>query len=210
LEFTGSAPPPTADRLRTASVQIDTADGRESSLNQAVTLARGVVDANGGFKTYEEPPGRYTIRPTSFPGWTFIGAYLNDQPVGDGGLTIGGDDVAGVVLRYTDQPSDLVGTARDGHGPDAMATILVFPASPSAWQNTGRTPVRLRSIRADQSGAYRIAGLPPGDYCVVAVRNERPNWQDTKYLATLAPLASRVSLANGDHKTQDLQTQENK
>jgi hypothetical protein len=208
LEFVGTADPPAADRLRQGSIQIDPADGRETSLNQGVTLARGAVDASGQFKTYEEPPGRYLIRGGSFPGWTFAGAFVADKPVGDAGLEIGGEDVTGVVLRFTDQPSDLSGTVRDRNGPDGAAAILVFPASSSAWINTGRSPLRLRLIRAGTSGAYRATGLPAGDYLLIAVKNERADWQEAKYLASIASLATRITLGNGDHKVQDLQTQE--
>jgi hypothetical protein len=209
LEFDGAAQKPAADRLAQAGVQVQRADGRTTFSNQ-FTLVRGVVDATGAFNTYQFPPGRYVVRATgSWPGWTFKGAFLNGRDVSDVPLDLGGDDVADVIVTFTDRPTELAGTARDSKGPDAMATVLVFPAQPELWVDHGATPRRFRAVRASTDGTYRIDSLPVGDYLVVAVHSGVPaDWLDATFLQRASSLATRIAIADGEKKTYDVQTKE--
>lgn len=208
LEFDGAAQPPAADRLGQVTVQVDTADGRSTSLNQ-FTLGRGVVDATGHFKTFQFPPGRYLVRASGAPGWSFKSATVNGRDISDAPLELGADDVNNVVVTFTDRPTSLSGAARDSKGPDAAATVLVFPAQAALWVNHGSSPRRFRAARVDTQGTYRVPNLPPGDYLVVAVRSGvSSDWQDTKYLQKLAALATRVTIADGEKKSVDVDAKE--
>ena len=48
-------------------------------------------------------------------------------------------------------------------------------------------------------GRYRIDRITGGDYLVIAVRGPRPGWTEKDY-ATLAPLAERVTLQDGERR----------
>lgn len=209
LKFEGAAEPPAADRLPQISVQVDPADGRQSSFNQ-FTLARGVVDSTGEFHTYQLPPGRYLVRAQgAVPGWTFKTATLGGRDVTDAPFDLGSEDVANIVVTFTDRPTELSGTARDAKGPDATATILVFPTTQALWSDHGTSPRRFRTSRASSTGAYRIASLPAGDYWIVAVRSAASSeWLDPKYLQKLTAIATRVTIADGEKRSLDVETKE--
>jgi hypothetical protein len=209
LEFDGSAPKPADDRLPTLTVQVESAEGRTTSSNQ-FTLARGVVDATSQFKTYQLPPGRYLVRGVgALPGWTFKGASLNGRDITDAPLDLGGEDIGDIVVTFTDKATELSGAVRDSQGPDAAATVLVFPAQAGQWVDYGQAPRRLRSARAGSDGSYHIPNLPAGDYFVTAIHSSVPaDWQDVTYLQKVSAIATRVTIADGEKKSQDVQSKE--
>lgn len=87
--------------------------------------------------------------------------------------------------------------------------MLVFPAQQELWMDHGPAPRRFRSVRVGTDGTYRVANLPVGDYVVVAVRSSVPaDWLDSGFLRKLLPLATRVSIADGEKKSQDVETKE--
>ena len=64
-----------------------------------------------------------------------------------------------------------------------------------------------RAARAGRDGRYQTAGLPAGDYLLVAVADESTaNWQDPAILATLARVARAVTIGEGDSQSLDLRT----
>ena len=208
LEFDGAAQKPTVDQLRIATVTVDPADGRSGSFNQ-FTMSRGVVDQSGQFKTYQLPAGRYVIRASApVPGWSFKGASLGGRDVSDTAFEIGSEDVSNIVVTFTDRPSELTGTVSNGKGPDATATVLAFPSQPAMWTNHGAAPRRFRATRAGQDGTYRFANLLAGDYLIVSVTSVSSEWLDPQFLQKLTPLATLVTIADGDKKSQDLTTKE--
>jgi hypothetical protein len=206
LVFEGNAQKPTADRLVMINIQLSSADGRSTSTNQ-VTLARGVVNESGQFKTYQQPPGRYTLRVLGLiPGWTLKGAVVNGVDIADAPLTLGSEDVTGVVMTFTDTPAVLSGTVRAAQGAgEPTAAVLIFPANPREWVDFGMTPRKLRLARPSLTGVYEVSGLPAGDYLVVAVEAERAvDWQTPAVLKTLAADATRVTLADAEKRSIDL------
>ena len=209
LEFDGTATVPTADQLRLVNVQIDQADARTTTSNQ-FTLGRGVVDAAGQFKTYQLAPGRYVVRASgALPGWTFKGAFREGRDVSDSPLEISGKDIADVVVIFTDHPTELNGTVRDTKGVDPTVTVLVFPQQTARWTDHGPTPRRFRLARVASDGMYRLANLPADDYLVIALSSTvPPDWQDPKFLQKIAPLATHVTLADGEKKSQDVETRQ--
>jgi hypothetical protein len=60
------------------------------------------------------------------------------------------------------------------------------------------------TARPDQTGKYRIRGLPPGQYYVVTVDpTEQGEWFEPGYLDEHRAGASRITLGDGDVKTRD-------
>ena len=60
------------------------------------------------------------------------------------------------------------------------------------------------TARPDQTGKYRIRGLPPGQYFLVAVDPaEQGEWFEPAYLEAHRTAATRLSLGEGDIKTQN-------
>jgi Carboxypeptidase regulatory-like domain len=204
-EFVGAAPAPSPDELRRMTATFDPADARPVV---SATVVRGQFDNDGYLSSYQLPPGRYYVRINGVPaGWTLKAAMLNGRDMSNEPVMLD-RDVSTLMVTFTDAPATLSGQVHDGSGvADTSATVLVFPADAAAWINYGAFPRRLREIRVGRDGHYRSAGLPPGDYLVVAIPDESTaNWQDPAVLKALARSATSVVIAEGESRTLALRT----
>jgi hypothetical protein len=201
VQFDGGTQRPESDRLSSISVTLEPADVRPG-----ISSVRGRIEYSGQFATMGVPPGRYFVRVSNAPqGWTFRGATLGGRDVTDAPLEIEGDDVNGVLLAFTDRPIDLTGQVTTDSASTDLATVIVFPTDRSMWVGYGSGSRRLRSVRADKTGAYTVANLPAGDYYVAAVADKGAvDWQNPDFLASLAQEASRVRLAEGQKGSQNV------
>lgn len=92
--------------------------------------------------------------------------------------------------------------------PSAASSVVVFPVDPGRWFDGSRY---VKYARAQGNGSYTIRGLPPGAYLIAAVDGADSaitagGWQDPDVLASLAPLATRLTLAEGQAATSTLRT----
>ena len=184
------------DLARQMTLRLDRVDTPLSGSPGSWTVS---VDAGGMFRSVGVPPGRYLLRVSNPPrGWNPASAAVAGRDMLDEPLTVGTADVT-VALTLTDRPLPRVsGVVRDDSGPVAAdASVAIFPANPPLWSDAGPGARRLRLVRPDRSGHYAIGGLPPGDYFVVALRDDLPaDWPDPKRLTALATRASRVSIVD--------------
>jgi hypothetical protein len=206
VAFDGTAQRPTPEQIASIFVSLEAADPKPGMQ----PTVRGRVEANGQFQTMTVPPGRYFVRVPGGPaGWTFRGAMLAGQDISDTPIEIESGDLTGVMLTFTDRPSELSGTVSTAGtaGSEAgAATVIVFPADQAAWIGYGSQSRRLRNLRVDKTGSFTAQNLPPGDYLVAAVPDkDAGDWQNPKFLAELASSATRVRIAQGDKVTQNLQ-----
>jgi hypothetical protein len=106
-----------------------------------------------------------------------------------------------LVLTLTDRPlGAMTGSAvrLDGQ-PAPDATVVVFPVDATKRQDTSPAARRLRAVRAQESGAFVVANLPPGDYLALALDADPPaGWQDPQRLLAWEKSATRVALALGE------------
>jgi len=204
VEFDGAAPRPTPDELTRISIAVEPADGR-----QRATTQPGRVDENGAFETPGLVPGPYLLRAANAGrGWSLKSITAGGVDVSERPLDLQ-EDTAGVVVTFTDRVSNLTGVVRTSNGaPDNAAAVLVFPSDSRTWIDYGTNPRRMRLARTTDTGAYRFAALPPGDYYVVAISEEFANdWQDPEFLQAVAAFATIVSVGEGLDATRDLTTQ---
>jgi hypothetical protein len=211
VEFDGTSDKPSASVIGHLLVTIDPIDGHSGGVPSPL---QGEVGANQEIATYAVPPGKYFIRLSAFaadwlamPGWSFRSATLDGHDVSDTPLAID-RDISGVVLTMTDHPSELSGTVRDSNGRgDMTPNVAVFPADPRSWVDYG-SPLsirRLRMVHVGRDGTYKFTSLPKGDYGLVAIPDEQSGeWQDLKMLEALAKVATKVTIVDGEKKTQDL------
>jgi hypothetical protein len=60
-------------------------------------------------------------------------------------------------------------------------------------------------VRPGTDGRFTVRNLPPGDYLMAAVTDVEPGaWFDPDFLQQLRGASARVTLSEGDKKTQDL------
>jgi hypothetical protein len=204
VQFDGGAARPQPNELSSISVSLEPASPRPG----ASTSIRGRIDPSGTFETMGVPPGRYFVRVGGAPqNWHFRGAMRGGVDVSETPLTLDGESATGVMLTFTDRPADLSGQVTDSSTEkDQAATVIVFPADSSAWIGYGSTTRRLRSVRADKDGRYSAPNLPPGDYLVAAVPDKQAgDWQNPRFLESLATSAARVRIGAGEKATQNVQ-----
>lgn len=203
VEFEGTQTPPVPDQIQRMSVTLQPLDVRAGRV-----LTPGRVTPDLQFRTLGHPPGQYLLSAGGAgTDWTLKAAMIGGRDVSDEPLDIAAEDVGGVVLVFTDRPTQLTGIVRNAQNqPDPDADVVIFPADHQRWREF-LNPRRARSVRTSKTGTYSIQGLPPGEYNVVAVGSTSTReWQDPKFLEAAAPLATRVTILDGDKKTQDLRT----
>jgi hypothetical protein len=163
----------------------------------------GDAGEGGHFAIHDVMPGLYTIRASAPRGWTMKSVFLDARDVTDLPIEVRSENVSGLNVIFTDKISSLAGSVRDSRGnPIADATVIAFPPDEKLWAPQARQIV---TARTNASGAYRLAQLPPGDYLVVAVDEvEQGEWFDPAFLALVKDRAAKVSVAEGEQRTQDL------
>jgi hypothetical protein len=205
LAYEGTRDPLTADQLVRLTFTFDPIDGRSGPGMSGY----GVFDATGQFKTVGLVAGQYIVRANgNLSGWTLKSVSIAGRDVSDEPLSIGGSDLAGALITLTDHPSALSGAVRDSAGAlEKSASVLVFPIERERWSGATTATRRERLARVSTQGTYDIPNLPAGEYFVIAVDDQfTANWQDPERLQRLSRLATRVTIADGARRTQDLVT----
>ena len=169
----------------------------------------GTVSKDGMFSFGGVIPNVYRLlhlwATTDVPGsWSLRSATVNGRDILDAGIVIradGGEQE--IVISFTDRPTELSGVFQDASGrPTTDYLVIIFPADRAAWVPGAR---RLRTARPAIDGSFLIHGLPPGDYLLAALADLEPGlWNDPEFLASVAPAAIPVSLAEGEKKRQDI------
>jgi hypothetical protein len=134
------------------------------------------------------------------------GADATDAPFdfGSSGATFEGAEI--VVSRAGASVSGTV--VGDVGQPSSASSVVVFPVDPGRWFDGSR---HVKYARAQGDGSYRIRGLPPGTYLIAATDAAdgalaAGGWQDPDVLASLAPLATRLTLTESQAATATLRT----
>jgi sarcosine oxidase gamma subunit len=197
LEAGGTEIPKSFSAFRVVPLPLDSAIG-------ATRPARSAdVAENGSFVVRGLMPGRYAVRASGPRGWILKAVYANGRDITDDPVDIKTDNVSDLNLIFTDRISSVGGTVRDARGAGVSATtVIVFPADAAMWTPQSR---RIQTARTDQGGAYQVSSLPSGDYFVVATDDvEQGEWFDPEFLDQMKEKAVRVTLGEGEQRTQDL------
>jgi hypothetical protein len=105
-----------------------------------------------------------------------------------------GADIDGVVVTLAPSASSVGGTVTTPRGPSSTgAAVIAFPSDRERWSSYGLNPLRIASVLTTPDGRFRIDGLPPGDYQLVAVpAAEERAWIDPRYLELHVGQSTRV------------------
>jgi sarcosine oxidase gamma subunit len=197
LEASTTAVPKNLSSFRVNPVPIDS----------VASMPRIARPADGGEKGQFSIPdvmgGRYLIRGNGPAGWTIKAVYVDGRDVTDQPIEVKTDNVSGINVIFSDKISRLSGTVRDSRNAGvAGLTVIAFPADDALWSPQSRQIV---SARTDQAGAYKLSALPPGEYLVVALDDvEQGEWFDPAFLEQTRDKATKVTISEGDQRTQDL------
>ena len=105
---------------------------------------------------------------------------------------------------FTDKQAQLTGTITNQRGqPAPEQTLILYPADERYWIPQSR---RIRSTRPATDGQFTFAGIPPGDYKIVAMVDvETGAWFDPAFLQQIDAASTRVTIGDGEKKVQNLQ-----
>jgi len=162
------------------------------------------VDKNGTFALSGVPAGLHFIRSNGAPrGWSLRSVLIDGRESIDTPVDVrSGQTVAGVALIFTDKISEITGTITNAQGtPLTDFTILAFPTDQTQWRPQSRY---IATTRPDQNGSFQLRGLPPGEYYIAPVDPaEQGEWFEPAFLDAHRQGAARLTLGDGDVKTQD-------
>lgn len=106
-----------------------------------------------------------------------------------------GRSLEDVEIVMTDRLPTITGTVSDDAGPVRDYTVVVFPADAGSWRMPSR---RIRAAHPDQNGLFSLAGLPPGEYLAIALREIEPGAeQDPALLERLRDGATPATVTSG-------------
>jgi hypothetical protein len=206
IVFEGAAKPPELNPAGNARVYLVPADGH--SIGTAAWL-NARIEADGTFATNEVPPGRYMFRAFAGGGgptgsWTLRSVMVSGREVYRNAFDLTAS-ASGVVVTFTDSPSEVSGTVRGEDGkPDATAGVVIFSVDRADWTNFGDAPGKSQYTRPNASSFFRVRGLPPGNYFIAAVDDALlTDWLDPRVLEQLSRIAERFTLGDLERKTQD-------
>jgi len=110
-----------------------------------------------------------------------------------------------VTIVMSTRASTLEGTVTDAAGKPAMdGAILVFSEDKELWRSNA---TRTRRGNVDPTGKYRIAGLLPGRYYIIALPRERlsqPMAQDPTFYEQLTKEATAFVVGEDEQRQVDL------
>jgi len=163
------------------------------------------IDANGRFEFRGVMPGDHVLRLEGLPaGWSMRSVYQMGREITDTPMTFdGGQVLRDLQIVATDVETVVSGriTGNDDRArPDAI--VVAFPADPGLWVPYSR---HVKRARPGLDGSYRLHGLPPGEYLIVATDEiDEADLLGPETLERLSAPAARLRLAAGEQKTVDL------
>jgi hypothetical protein len=212
-EGTTLAPPA---NLAALSFRLSPADGTSIAAMLAVE-SRITVTSDGTFSATGLAPGRYRfvaqpgflggLAPSAVAnasGWVVKSAMAGGRDIADAVLEVkAGENVSGVVVTFTDQPTELSGRVFDQAGRvTADFPIVIVATDRTTWVRDSR---RVQVVRPATDGRFVAAGLPAGEYYLAAVTGIEPDQlADPSFLEQLAAIAIKLAIADGEKKTQDV------
>ena len=194
---------PSPQQLRAIVVEPAALPGSIGALITGRTA--GNADNAGQFVAGPVAPGPYALRVGNVPaGWAVKSITADGKDAFDPPLTIAAGGIRELVVTLTDKVIDLDGTVRAANGePSAGVPVVIVPVNRSLW-SAGTASPRVRTATTDRYGRYAFHALPAGEYALAAVQTTRSDLLNPQVLDMLMPSATRLTLADGDSRSQDL------
>jgi len=137
-------------------------------------------------------------------GFTVRAVRLNGIDITDAGIEFkANEDVSGLEVELTNKLTTISGLVTNARGEAAKEyTAIAFAQDREKWKIFGR----YQSIgRPDQDGRFKISGLAPSEYYVVAVEKADPGQvTDPEFLEAIRTKATAITIREGESRTVDL------
>jgi hypothetical protein len=196
VSFEGTNPPDMS-RVRITAPSADSGGSLGPNPN-----AR--VDKDGHFTLEGVSTGAHWIRSAGqLSGWTLKSVQASNHEIIDSPIELrSGEALDHVSLVFTNKQQEINGTVMNESGqPVTDFTVLAFGVDPDLWRPLAR---QIATARPDQNGKFQIRSLPPGNYYLATVDPaEQGEWFEPAFLDQHRISAARVTLGDGDIKTQN-------
>ena len=140
--------------------------------------------------------------------WYLKSMMIDGIDAADEPFTFDGARYDNVEVVIAGNAASVAGRARDDRRqPVETYSVVVFPIDTRRWYAGSRY---MKLTRSDGEGAFRVSGLPPGDYWIIAIDTiagdtDHGEWLDPEVLTRLASDARRITLREGARRSDDLQ-----
>jgi hypothetical protein len=210
FDATSLAKPTDLTRMRVLASSVEENGLRillslQTGLSVSSTPYTAAIGPNGSFEFSGVIPGRYRVQIENGPtGFWPRSAHANGRDLLDYGLEIepGVLRVPEMTITMSDRRTSVVGTVSSAVRPPSTYFIVVFPADRMLWHHPSR---RIRVTRADNTGAYSLDDLPPGEYFLGAVSDfVADDLSEAGFFDGLAGKSIRLVLSEGEQKRQDI------
>jgi hypothetical protein len=175
-----------------------------TAIDPGLTNSQARIEKDHSFKIVAVPAGAQLIRPGGqLRGWSLKSVVYEGRDITDTPIELrSGQEIKGVSVTFTDQINEINGTLTSQQGaPVTDYTVLAFSIDSAFWRPQSR---QIATARPDQTGRFRIRGLPAGEYYLATVDPaQQGEWFEPAYLDEHRLGAARVTLGDGDTKTQD-------
>ena len=145
--------------------------------------------------------GGFNAPPT---GWSVRAIRLNGVDVTDAGIEFKpNEDINGVEVELTNKLTTISGLVKNSRGEASKDyTAIVFAQDKEKWTGNARYQ---SMARPDQDGRFKISGLPPGEYYIIAIDRVEPGQSgDPDFLEGIRSRATPLSLREGETRVLDL------
>ncbi len=215
----GGAVPPDVAAVRITVSRPSAGDRATAMVSGAMSASASAPKEDGTFAVRGLMPGTYQVGVSGKPmrlnaiipgmapagtGWVVKSIQWRGQDLADSGIELQADvPVTGVVVTLTSRPAELGGRVLDASGrPTGAFPIVVFSADRGRWGAGSR---RVAQAQPASDGKFMVVGLPAGEYFLAAVTRLEPgDLADRQFLEDLLPSSLRITIGEGEKKTQDL------
>ncbi len=201
IAFDGTTQPP-ADLTR---ARVTLSAFNPGGLRETPSSTSVRVDATGRFTIGNVLPGRYRLSGSSGAnGWFVESAVVAGQDTADFPVEIKpNQNVTGATLTFTDKQTEFTGAVvNERNEPVSAYTVILYAADQRYWLAQSR---RIQASRPGTDGRFTFRNLPPGDYRLATVFDPEPgSWYDPAYLQQLDSSSTRLTIAAGEKKAQDV------
>jgi uncharacterized protein (DUF2141 family) len=215
IVFAGTAGTPKPDDLTKIRPSLSLDGGGWSVMGDGLRMgpslvgqSTAVVKPDGTFEIRGIGPGRFTLNctlPTDVSrAWSLRSATVNNRDLLDDLIDVAaGGDLRNVTIAFSDTPTVLTGSLQLPSGQTTTDYhIVVLPADRALWRPKSR---RIVSVRPSTDGQFSFTGLPAGEYLLAAMTDVDPiDLADPEFLAQLVPAAVKVTVVEGEARTQPL------
>ena len=161
--------------------------------------------ADDGSFELKSAPGQMRIRRVGpMGGWSVRAVRLNGTDITDAGVEFKpNEDISGLEVELTNKVTVISGLVTNARGETVKEyAAIAFAQDKEKWKVFGR----YQSMgRPDQDGRFKISGLPPSDYYVVALEKIDPGQMtDPDFLDAIRIRAIPITIREGETRTVDL------